>query len=198
MPGMPLPVADERDGLLSFLAHQRYLVHVAGHGLSDEQSRMTPAASTLSIGGLVKHLASVERNWMDTVLQRWSGSGEADYLASFTLGPGETLAGVLEDYDRVAKETEAIVADIADLGQPVPVPPGVPWFPEDVRAWSVRWVLLHLIEETARHAGHADIIRESLDGATAVPLLAAVEGWPATPWVQPWQAPAWAPRADGE
>lgn len=46
-----------------------------------------------------------------------------------------------------------------------PVPRGVPWFPADVEKWSVRWVLLHLIEETARHGGHADIIRESLDGA---------------------------------
>jgi hypothetical protein len=54
----------------------------------------------------------------------------------------------------------------------------------------VRWVLLHLIQETARHAGHADVIRESLDGATAMPLLAAAEGWPATPWLQPWQPPS--------
>jgi hypothetical protein len=69
------------------------------------------------------------------------------------------------------------------------VPKGVPWFPADVEAWSVRWVLLHLIEETARHVGHADIIRESLDGATAIPLMAAVEGWPASPWVQPWEPP---------
>jgi hypothetical protein len=65
----------------------------------------------------------------------------------------------------------------------------VPWFPDGVEAWSVRWVLLHLIEETARHAGHADIVRESIDGATAFPVMAAAEGWPATPWLQPWAAP---------
>jgi hypothetical protein len=53
----------------------------------------------------------------------------------------------------------------------------------------VRWVLLHLIEEIARHAGHADIIRESLDGATAFPLMAAVEGWPPNPWFEPWMHP---------
>jgi uncharacterized damage-inducible protein DinB len=193
MPGMPLPVADERDGLLSFLAHQRYLVHVAAHGLTDEQARATPSASTLSIGGLVKHLARTERAWMDDVLQRSGGDTDEqaqDYLAGFTLGPEETLAGALERYESVAKQTEAIIADIADLGQPVPVPKDVPWFPKNIDAWSVRWVLLHLIEETARHAGHADIIRESLDGATAIPLLAAVEGWPATPWARPWEAPA--------
>jgi hypothetical protein len=50
-------------------------------------------------------------------------------------------------------------------------------------------VLLHLISETARHAGHADIVREAIDGATAFPLLAAAENWPATPWLQPWQPP---------
>jgi hypothetical protein len=199
MPGMPRPVADEREGLLAFLAQQRYFVRVAAHGLTDEQARATPSVSQLSIGGLVKHLARTERRWMDDVLQRAPrpAFGEAsvdEYLDSFTLRPDQTLADVLHEYEQVAKETESIVAGIADLGQPVPVPPGVPWFPPDVAAWSVRWVLLHLIEETARHAGHADIIRESLDGATAIPLLAAVEGWEPTPWVQPWQS---APAGDG-
>lgn len=95
----------------------------------------------------------------------------------------------MADYEQVAAETEAIIAGIADLDQPVPVP-DAPWFPSDSPPWSVRWVLLHLIEETARHAGHADIVREAIDGATAFPLMAAAEGWPATPWMQPWEAPA--------
>ena len=68
-----------------------------------------------------------------------------------------------------------------------PVPQGVPWYPDDLDAWSVRWVLMHLVSETARHAGHADIVREAVDGATAFPLMAAAEGWPATPWIQPWE-----------
>ena len=93
---------------------------------------------------------------------------------------------MLADYEAAARETEADVAQIPDLGRPVPVPRDAPWFPQDVDAWSVRWVLLHVIEETARHAGHADIIRESIDGATAFPLMAAAEGWPATQWLQPW------------
>ncbi|MFD7631660.1 DUF664 domain-containing protein [Streptomyces sp. NPDC059851] len=61
-----------------------------------------------------------------------------------------------------------------------------PWFPADVKEWSVRWVLLHLIEETARHGSHA--VRESIDGATLFPLLTAAGQWP-DPWFQPWQAP---------
>jgi uncharacterized damage-inducible protein DinB len=186
MPGMPLPVADERDGLLAFLAQQRHVLRVAAFGLTDDQARTAPSASSISIGGLIKHVASVERGWIDTVLQRPGGS-EGDHEANFRMAPDETLAGVLDVYAQTAASTDAVVADIADLGQPVPVPKGVPWFPKDVEAWSVRWVLLHLIEETARHAGHSDIIRESLDGATAIPLLAAAEGWPSTPWLEPWR-----------
>jgi uncharacterized damage-inducible protein DinB len=189
MPGMPPPIAGEREGLLAYLAQQRQLLRIAVHGLTEEQARATPSASTLSLGGLVKHVALTERGWMDTVLQRAGQRSADDYMAAFILGPEEGLAGVLDLYAEVARETEAEIAGIADLGQPVPVPRGVPWFPADVAAWSVRWVLLHLIEETARHVGHADIIRESLDGATAIPLMAAVEGWPATPWVRPWEPP---------
>ena len=186
MPGMVPPVADERGGLLGYLAQQRHVLRVAAFGLTDEQARATPKCSSLSVGGLIKHVASVERHWMDVVLQRSNGPAK-DYDANFRLGPDETLAGVLSLYGGVATHTEAVIAGITDLGQPVPVPQGVPWFPADVAAWSVRWVLLHVIEETARHAGHADIVRESLDGAAAFPLMAAAEGWPVTPWLQPWQ-----------
>jgi uncharacterized damage-inducible protein DinB len=190
MPGMPPPVADEREGLLAYLAQQRDLLRIAVHGITDEQARATPSASTLSLGGLVKHVAHTERGWIDTVLQRYRPGSPGDYAAAFRLGEDESLTTVLALYEEVARETEAVIAGITDLGQPVPVPKGVPWFPAGVEAWSVRWVLLHLIEETARHVGHADIVRESLDGATAIPLMAAVEGWPETPWVKPWMPPS--------
>jgi uncharacterized damage-inducible protein DinB len=193
MPGQVHPVADERDGLLSYLAQQRDVMRIAAYGLTDEQARATPTAGPLSVGGLVKHAATTERGWIDIALQRERPSADDaqdDYEENFRLGPNETLPDVLRLYDDVAKETEAVIAGIADLGQAVPVPKGVPWFPADVEAWSVRWVLLHLISETARHAGHADIVREMLDGATAFPLMAAVEGWPATEWMRPWEPPA--------
>ena len=187
MPGQVRPVADEREGLLAYLAHQRYVLRLTAYGLTDEQARATPTVSPLSVGGLIKHVASTEAGWIDVMLQRTSAGNEQDYDAGFRLEPGETLAGVLERYDAVAARTEAEVAKVADLGQAVPVPRGVPWYPDDVEAWSVRWVLLHLIEETARHAGHADMVREALDGGTAFPIMAAAEGWPASPWIQPWE-----------
>jgi len=193
MPGQVHPVADEREGLLAYLAQQRSVMRIAAYGLSDEQARATPTAGPLSVGGLIKHVATTERGWIDIALQRerpTAGDAQDAYEDNFRLGPNETLADVFRLYDEVAQETEAAIAGIPDLGRAVPVPKGVPWFPNDVDAWSVRWVLLHLISETARHAGHADIVREMIDGATAFPLMAAVERWPATEWMQPWEPAA--------
>ena len=180
------PVADEREGLLEYLAHERYKLKVTSYGLTDEQARATPSASSLSVGGLIKHVALTERSWTGHILRREAGLDYAAYEQSFRLADDETLETTLSLYDAVAAETSDAIASIDDLGYPVPVPPA-PWNPKDVTAWSVRWVLLHMIEETARHAGHADIIRESIDGASFYPLLAASEGWPATDWLKPWR-----------
>lgn len=185
MVASPEPAADERGNLLSFLAHQRHILRVSAHGLSDDQARAAPSASSLSVGGLIKHVTQVERNWISLVLQR-PGGDATDYFDGFTLREDQTLTEILDDYALAADETSAVIAAIDDLSQPVPVPKGVPWFPQDLDAWSVRWVLAHLIQETARHAGHADIVRESVDGATAMPLMAASEGWAETTYVKPW------------
>jgi uncharacterized damage-inducible protein DinB len=186
MPAHVPPVADERSALLGFLEHQRELVRITSYGLTDAEAAATPSASALSVGGVIRHLAQVERSWMDTV-RGTPRTDPAAYMDSFRFSPDDVLEEVLADYAVAAQETEKLVADIDDLGQPVPVPRGVPWFPQDVDAWSVRWVLLHLIEETARHAGHADIVRESLDGAASISLLAAAEAWPANDFVKPWR-----------
>jgi uncharacterized damage-inducible protein DinB len=183
------PVADEREGLMAYLEQQRHVLRVAAYGLTDEQARATPTASSLSVGGLIKHCASMERAWMDNVLERKRSGAQDEYEAGFRLEPGETVADLLAFHRQAARESDEIIAGIDDLGQPVPVPRDAPWFPQDIDFWSVRWVLLHLIEETARHAGHADIVREAIDGATAFPLMAAAENWPVTPWLQPWQPP---------
>jgi uncharacterized damage-inducible protein DinB len=191
MAGMVHPVADEREGLLAYLAQQRYVLRLTAYGLTDEQVRVMPLATPLSVGGLIKHVARTERGWIDTMIQRDRGFSfddqQRDYEEGFRLADGETIEDVLAFYDQVAAETQEVVAGL-DLDHRVPVPPA-PWNPSDVEAWSVRWVLLHVIEETARHVGHADIIRECVDGATAFPLLAAAEGWPSTPWLQPWTPP---------
>jgi hypothetical protein len=183
MPGLVPPVTDERAGLLSYLAQQRAGILYATHGLTDAQAMTRPSVSELSLGGLVKHAALVERAWMTYVEE-----GDVavflpgyDWADGFRLVDGETLADVVSFSAEVARNTEKIVADLPDLGLPLPATgPGVPWIPAGL-VWSPRWVLLHLIEETARHAGHADIVRESLDGATCWTLMAAAEGWPEQP-----------------
>ena len=191
MPGLAALPADETSLLLGYLAQQRDGIRNAAYGLTDEQARLTPTAGELSIGGLVKHVAATERHWVDMVLRltddRPLHERIAEQKTGFILGSDETLAGALADYEATARRTEEVLAGIADLGQVVPVTKGVPWFPDDLEAWNVRWVLLHLVEETARHAGHADIVRESIDGATMYELMAAAEGWPATDWLKPWK-----------
>jgi hypothetical protein len=186
MPGLVRPVTDERDALTAYLDQQRLVLRTAAFGLTDEQARRTPTVSPLSVGGLIKHAAFVERQWMCYVRELPFPAGPDAYAAGFRMEPGETLAGLLDNYAAAARDTDAGVADLP-LDHPVPVPHTAPWFPRDVEAWSVRWVLLHLIQETARHAGHADLVRESIDGATAFPLMAAAENWPASPWMQPWR-----------
>lgn len=186
MAGNVAPVADEREGLIAYLRQMRYVLKLSAYGLTDEQARSTPTVSPLSVGGLIKHVAHTESGWVDVILQQPGGDPE-QYVEGFTMGADQTLADILARYDQVAARTEAVLDDIADLGQPVPVPKGVPWYPQDVEAWSVRWVLLHLIQETARHTGHADIVREAVDGGTAFPIMAAAEDWPDSPWMQKWQ-----------
>jgi uncharacterized damage-inducible protein DinB len=189
MPGQPRPVADERDGLLTFLTQTRYQLKLAGYGLTPDQLRATPSASALSVGGLIKHAAYTEAGWIDQAVQRpptYRGAHAWDQ--HFDVAEGETYEDLVAFYDAVAAETERVVAGVADLGQPVPIDHSVPWNPQEYDNWSVRWVLLHLIEETARHSGHADIIRETVDGATAIPLMAAAEGWPESDFIKPWRA----------
>jgi len=181
------PVPDERSGLLGFLAQQRRVLKHAAYGLTPEQLRAAPSASALTIGGLLKHIAFTERGWIDRVAGRPDPTTQHGYDQQFQLSESDTLESLVADLDAAAAETEATIVAVDDLGRAVPVPKDQPWFPKDLEAWSVRWVLLHLIEEHARHAGHADIIRESIDGATGYELLAGAEDWPATPWLKPWR-----------
>ncbi|GAB3217228.1 DinB family protein [Mycolicibacterium hippocampi] len=194
MAAMPPPIADERAGLKEYVAAQQHAFRAIAFGLTDEQARSAPSVSALSIGGLIKHVTNCQRGWMERVAaapqlaasdQRPMAEQAADYGDEFVMREDETLAGILEEFDKQNAETIRLI-ETADLGAAVPIPQDVPWFPKDVPAWSVRWVIFHMIEELARHAGHGDIVRESIDGATLYELLGAVEGWPETDWLKPW------------
>jgi uncharacterized damage-inducible protein DinB len=187
MPGQVGAVANEQDGLLAYLAQMRYVLRLTAFGLTDEQLRSPASASPLTVGGLIKHCASTEEGWMATVRGERQPVDYGAYEANFALAEGERIEDVLARYDVIAQATEKTVKDLADLDHQVPVDHSVPWNPADLDHWTLRWVLLHLIQETGRHTGHADIIRESVDGATAYPLMAAAEGWPETDWMKPWK-----------
>ncbi|WP_422741849.1 DinB family protein [Mycobacterium sp. WMMD1722] len=195
MPGLPPPAAGERQTLIAFLEFNQNAFFSVAHGLTDEQARSTPSASALSIGGLVKHAAGVQRGWVQRAVHapefpppdpRPLQEQMAEYQDQYTMRDDETLADLLNDLRAVNAEALQLFAE-KDLDTPVPVPPDVPWFPKDVDNWTVRWVVLHLIEELTRHAGHADIIRETVDGATMYELMAASEEWPETDYVKRWR-----------
>ncbi|MCT9082268.1 DinB family protein [Streptomyces fulvoviolaceus] len=166
---------DERGALLSFLAEQRGGIRRALFGLTEEQAAGRPSASELSLAGLLKHVAEVEQGW----IARAKGEppaikrDETNWHECFRLAGGETVESQLAYWEKVAAETEAYIRSVPSLDDTFPLP-NEPWFPPD-EAVSVRWLALHLIRETARHAGHADIIRESLDGRTAFELVELAE-----------------------
>ncbi|MET7693218.1 DinB family protein [Streptomyces sp. NPDC005483] len=163
---------DERGALLSFLEEQRGGIRRSVLGLTDEQAAAKPSASELSLGGLVKHVAEVEQSWIarakgeEPAVQR----DQSNWHECLALVDGESVESQLAYWEKVAAETEAFARSVPSLDDTFALP-DQPWFPPEGRV-SVRWVLLHLIRETARHAGHADIIRESLDGKTAFELVA--------------------------
>lgn len=186
MPGLVAPLVDEREVLLAFLGQQRDALRYAAHGLDREQAGTRPTASELCLAGLIKHAALVERAWTtylttgDTSV--FAPGVDEDWGDGFRLTDDETLDDVLALAADQARVTEKVVGALDDLTAPLaPTADVVPWIPAGL-VWTARWVLLHLIEETARHAGHADIIRESIDGATCWTLMAAAEGWPVRDW----------------
>jgi hypothetical protein len=159
----------ERTDLLESLATHRHFLRFTVQGLTDEQARQRTTASELTLGGLVKHVAHQEANWVRFIVEGTEAmatptdaAGFEAWAAEFRLLPDQTLADVLAEYEEIARRTDELVRTLPDLDVSHPLPVA-PWFqPGAVR--SARRVLLHVVAETAQHAGHADILRESLDG----------------------------------
>ncbi|MFF1903060.1 DinB family protein [Kitasatospora sp. NPDC058218] len=165
----------ERADLLAVLGKCRHFLRFTTRDLTDEQVGLRTTAGELCLGGLIKHVSSVERGWVAFILEGPSAMGDFDTMTEadfarradeFRMLPGETLAGVLADYEETARRTDELIAVLPDLDASHPLPKA-PWFEPGAR-WSARKVLMHIIAETSQHAGHADIIREALDGAKSM------------------------------
>jgi len=160
---LPVPLAgDEKTMLSAFLDRYRETILWKLDGLSTAQAsqRLVPSASTLL--GLVKHLAYVERWWFqmnfagEPVLFPWP-EDEPDQDIDFRVAPTDTIESIGALYEQECARSREIVAgaSVNDLGMGF----------GDVEPRSLRWILIHMIDETARHAGHMDILRELTDGA---------------------------------
>ncbi len=187
-------VDDESASLVAYVDQQLEALRAAPYGLTEAQARSTPSRSALSVAGLVKHathtmlgvievLASDEPPALDE-------SAYGDYLAQFSLTEDESTTAVLTAFDEVRPRYLAAIAasdpDAERLAPPAPAP----WHginePQPIRA---RYYLGYQVEEMARHAGHADILREQIDGAAVPTLVMTRAGAPANPFFEPFTPP---------
>ncbi len=151
--GFPAGTDDERELLLGWLGYLRQAMLRNLEGLSDEQARWHPQDGLLSLIGLVNHLTHVEWRWIDGRILGHLVSRSED---EFHPGPELSLAAAIHAYRAQGAHTDAVVRSLSSLAVPCDYGEG----------FDLRWVLLHLINETARHTGHGDATRELLDGTT--------------------------------
>lgn len=167
---LTVDVTGEKLDLLQILADQRNLLRLTVSGITDEQARQRSTVSELTLGALIKHVANAEATTIGRIVERDENAtvdmGQLE--DAYAMKPTDTLAGVLHAFDEVAARTERVIVDV-NLDDMIPLPTA-PWAPE--RQWcSARRLVLHLVREIAHHCGHADIIRESIDGATTMGAL---------------------------
>lgn len=154
----------ERENLISILADQRDLFRITLRGIDDEQARKRSTVSELTLGGLLHHLINCERHWTKVIIERDEHAqvDVAQFDGEYVMAPEETVQGLLATWDEVAEATTTLIRTVDSLDTSIPTPTA-PWTPER-EWWTVRYTLLHVLREIAHHSGHADIIREELDG----------------------------------
>jgi Protein of unknown function (DUF664) len=158
-------IASEREAICGFLDLQRAALVRKVQGLNDVDARRAPTVSSLTMLGLLKHSALWEHRWVQVVFAgHRSADGWPDRRSTpgpdgFSLDDGDTVDTCINSYQHEVDVSREIAAS-TDLATPCARP--------EFATRNLRWVLLHLIEETARHAGHADIIRETLDGSRGI------------------------------
>jgi Protein of unknown function (DUF664) len=167
----PNATLERTDLLQTLAAHRGFLLRTV-RDLSDEQARLSPTASQLGLGGIIKHVSLMEEGWVRFIEVGPSAIGSADaaayeaHAAGFRMLDDETLPSLMARYEDVARHTGELLMALPSLDASHPLPEA-PWF-EPGASWTARRVFVHIVAETAQHAGHADIIRETLDGARSM------------------------------
>lgn len=181
MPFLTPSATGERDIALTFLKQQFDQVRSTTYGLGVDELGANPSASSFSLGSLLKHLTQVAHHWGSVAAAAPDRPPEDGAPQDTELTPQDTSESLLAAYDE-AVDFAMTSFSTADLEASAPIP-DAPWYPKDLPPWQVRWTLAQLITEVARHAGHADIIRESLDGKVSYELNARADG---QPWPPQW------------
>lgn len=182
---------DEVTGLVNYIDQQLTAIRAAAFGLTEAQARETPCRSALSVGGIIKHAAYVMRGGLERLStevteQPVDAGAFAAFTDSFAVRDDETAAGTIEEFDRVRAQLLAAVA-ATDPASSTTAPPA-PWHGIfDARPIHTRYYLVHMVEEFARHAGHADIIREQIDGMSVPALVLTLAGAPANDFFTPYE-----------
>ena len=182
---------DEITGLVRYLDQQLAAIRASAYGLTEQQARETPCRSALSIGGIIKHTAhgmrgAVERLTTEVTEQPVDEAALAAFMDSFTVRDDETVAATIAEFDHARAELLATMAT-TDPARETVAPPA-PWHGIAVaRPIRARYHLVHMIEEWARHAGHADIVREQIDGVAVPALVMTLEGMSANDFFRPYR-----------
>lgn len=160
-----MTIDQEREDLILALDSQRELFRITLRGLAEQQARQRTTVSELTLGGLLHHVVNCERHWTKVIVERDETAKQelAEFEGEYVMAPDDTVAGLLATWDEVAEATAKLIRTEPDLSTSIPTPT-TPWTPDRVW-WTVRFTLLHVLREITHHSGHADIIREALDGA---------------------------------
>lgn len=167
--------AGEHEVLKTFALQQLAQLRTSIHGLTDDEAHATPVASALNLTGLLRHCGAVAVFWSACAASAPEPPrlpedlAGADRLLEELIADPSSLDETLAFFDRCVEVTRANLKAVTDLGAPVPIP-DAPWFPRELESWEARWCLAHISAEVARHAGHADVIRESIDGRDSFEL----------------------------
>lgn len=170
--GQPDGTGSERQVLEAFLDFHRQVLVSKLDGISEDEARDRRVPSKTTLAGLIKHMIGVERGWFQEVLAGRRpediGPNVGGGDESWDLAEDETVSSLIKEYGQTCEQSRQTAARFA-IDDAVPEP--------DLGQVSLRWVYVHMIEETARHVGHADILREQTDGTAGIDGDSAVTTW---------------------